>query len=417
MHTPSTSKAPSILQVILTAIALIGAWGFAALMFAIGLFSQFGNVQDPPDSLPIFMTSASFFLAGLLLVPAIVFAILRLAGKDVRRSWRLPFWLQITLPLVVIPPALLLGNWVAIQTSLAWLLLPPLHILVVALPVWWIVSLGANRLGTGSAQRSWGFLSTGLVVAPLLTFVVEIGLFVLAIAALIVYFIARPEQAAEMEMLSSRILNAAENPEVVQRILAPIFLQPGVLFAVFASLTFIVALVEELLKPLGVWLLANRLTPAQGFVAGLLCGAGFAIFETLGFGSNITPESWWVLAVTRIGTGLLHTITTGLVGWALVSAWREGRFLRLGGAYSLAVLLHALWNFIAILTGFGPMAEYLPTSLSFLNSLSTAAPWGLGVLVVLNLAILLGANRFLRCSEGLTITPDMPAQTSLSQGT
>ncbi len=49
------------------------------------------------------------------------------------------------------------------------------------------------------------------------------------------------------------------------------------IFGVLAVISGIVPLIEEILKPIALWSLVGKdLTDQEGFVAGLLSGAGFA---------------------------------------------------------------------------------------------------------------------------------------------
>jgi RsiW-degrading membrane proteinase PrsW (M82 family) len=84
------------------------------------------------------------------------------------------------------------------------------------------------------------------------------------------------------------------------------------------------------------------LTPVEGFTAGLLSGAGYALFESLALASG--GEQWAALVFARIGTAGIHILTTGLTGWALVLAWRRRRFLRLAATYVFVVSVHGVWN-------------------------------------------------------------------------
>jgi hypothetical protein len=53
----------------------------------------------------------------------------------------------------------------------------------------------------------------------------------------------------------------------------------------------------------------------------------------------------------------MHCFTGGLIGWAWGQLWTARRFLRLLGAYALAVAIHGVWNAIAVGTAlFGAAA-------------------------------------------------------------
>ena len=73
-------------------------------------------------------------------------------------------------------------------------------------------------------------------------------------------------------------------------------------------------------------LAGKGLTDQEGFVAGLLCGAGFALLENLLYFMNVgTAEEWLFMVIGRAGTGVLHMFGSALMGWGLARTWREGK--------------------------------------------------------------------------------------------
>ena len=156
----------------------------------------------------------------------------------------------------------------------------------------------------------------------------------------------------------------------------------------------------------------RNLTPAEGFTAGVLSGAGFALFENLG-NASIGGEGWSTLVTVRISTVLLHVLTTGLTGWALASAWREKRYLRLGLAFTVSIALHGMWNGMAVLS---VAASQLPESLGIppaFRVVGFVAMAGLVMLLLVNFGIYLGLNGMLRRSLPASPTPALiavPAQ-------
>jgi hypothetical protein len=159
----------------------------------------------------------------------------------------------------------------------------------------------------------------------------------------------------------------------------------------------IVPLIEEALKPAGVWLLAGRrLTPAAGFAAGVLSGTGYALIESLLLSSG-SGEDWAFLVFARIGTGTIHILTTGLVGWALALAWGENRYLRLGAVYLLAVSIHGLWNSLTLVTAFTNLtpAHTQLLSNSSIARLSQFAPYALVGIAGVSFLALIVCNRLL----------------------
>jgi RsiW-degrading membrane proteinase PrsW (M82 family) len=193
----------------------------------------------------------------------------------------------------------------------------------------------------------------------------------------------------------------SNDPDAIIRTLRPYLLHPGSIFAVLAAISGFVPLIEEAVKPVGLWFLAGRgLTPQEGFVGGLLSGAGFAFFESLGIAGSYSSENWTTLVLARAGTSLLHITTTALVGYGLAGAWQQRRFVRLGAVFLSAVALHGLWNALSIGSSitqlFGDALTGNAGGNTWLSFGATAAPWGLGFLVVLLLGILIGMNAWLR---------------------
>jgi hypothetical protein len=97
-----------------------------------------------------------------------------------------------------------------------------------------------------------------------------------------------------------------------------------------------------------------------------------------------------------MGTSLIHILTTGLMGWALVLAWREQRYLRLMATYFLAVAIHGAWNGMVILTAVVDLSSMDVAIPEILQIMGTAAPLIFALLIGLCLLLLLGSNAILR---------------------
>jgi RsiW-degrading membrane proteinase PrsW (M82 family) len=220
--------------------------------------------------------------------------------------------------------------------------------------------------------------------------ILEITIAILLFFGVIAYIVAQPELVYRLQGISQQILVLGPQSEAARDLLAPLLTKPGVIVAALLYTAFLVPAVEELFKPLGVWLLARRLdSQAQGFALGALSGASYALIETIGVSGQ--GGEWATLLFTRIGTGLLHITTSALMGAAIVYALRERRYLRLLGTYILAVTLHGLWNTSAILYTFSTLAKMLGQS----DRLSTIQPItviAMSLLAVGLFAILLISN-------------------------
>ena len=381
---------PSVLQFGLSLLGTISLWGLALSFVIFGFVERFDPSAPASGSLSLFLMAAGDVLSGFLLLPSAGYALARIMGRPSTSQPRFlqtirPTWLIFAFPIV-----LLLGYGISRINSLAWLLLPGLHILAIGLPVLWLAYLGVRNLPLGTPQRLWGVFGSGLVLGPLIILVAETAALIGVIVIAIVYISSRPDLANELSNLAQRLSQSRPSPETALRLLSPYLSQPSVIFTTLIFGSVIVPLIEEILKPMGVWLLANRsLTQAEGFAAGVLSGAGYALFESLALSSN--GGDWASLVFVRMGTGAVHILTTGLTGWALALAWKENRYLRLGLVYLAAVLIHGTWNGFTLSTVVAEISQTQGGNPSF-SILGAAAPYVLVVLALGCFAILIWAN-------------------------
>jgi hypothetical protein len=386
------SKTPihwtSMWQFALSLFGILALWGFALLM----LFVVFGSVltNDILGATAVMLNAAGTAFAGVLLIPSLGFALLRLLNKPIpfNLPLRFPLWI-----ILLLPPILLLGHWAVGIEVASILILPFLHVLAAGVSVAWLLSIGLRGLSVGSSQRAWGIFNLGLVGAPLLSLIAE---FVALIGFGMLYLLLNPELLDVILELSPTMSTQA--PEQFLEQIESYLLQPSTLYLALLFGALVVPLLEELFKPIGVWLLVGRKpTPAQGFAAGLLSGAGFALFENFSLGAS-AGDDWAMIVVARIGTSLIHIVTTGLIGWALSLAWTQKRYLKLALSYFVAVALHALWNGTVILTAITELIGDDFDIPDFLAAISAGAPIIFVVLVIGCSTLLLGFNVALRRS-------------------
>jgi hypothetical protein len=383
-------------QLVFSGLAVLISLSFALLLAGSALLLQGSQQGGSTEALPMMTMAWSLALVGALVIPSAVLALLRLAGHPLR-AWpagllkgahRILPWMILAWLIV-----LAAGYGISLLTEWNWLLLPPISLLAIVLPVAWLAAVALRGLAPSSPQRSSGIFTTGMVVSPLLSMIIELAtLFVMVVAA-IIWVTANPQLAQELQMLAQRVANAQDNLPALQRILGSYLGRPGVFIPILMFIAGFTPLVEELIKPLAVWLLARHcLTPAEGFKAGVLSGAGFALVESLGRLGSAAGGDWLSLMISRGGTDLLHIATTGMVGWALACAWREPHYLKLIGTYLLAVALHASWNALGLWVGFDPFIH--PNLTGKLPDL--AAPAGLVVLALIMFFLLVRSNLKLR---------------------
>jgi RsiW-degrading membrane proteinase PrsW (M82 family) len=148
------------------------------------------------------------------------------------------------------------------------------------------------------------------------------------------------------------------------------FVYGGVLGVIAASLleplfikkldfqtAFIVGLIEEFVKIIGVLIIARRGRhdkEIDGLILGAAAGMGFAALESSGYaftsflssGGSLT-STVVVMLIRGILSPLGHGTWTAILAAVLFRESREGHFrinLKVIGAYALVVMLHGLWD-------------------------------------------------------------------------
>lgn len=387
----------SLFQLVLSLLGFFGL-SIASLLFAMVGFSQAsGQLPGLADPTATLMYASGIAFTGFLLLPSGWYAFLNLFGKAQPKGRFLKpvRWLPLAslLLFVILPLVLLAGNWVAERGRIAWFGLPFLHILAVVIPIFWLLAVGLNGLLPGSNQRAWGVFGAGVALGPVLIMSLELALLAGFMVMGILYISSQPALTDEMTNLAFRLRYAVNNQEALLRIVQPYLARPGIIASIFVYIALLVPLIEETIKPIGIWFLWKRkLSPADGFVAGLLSGAGYALFENLLLSSS--DSHWLSLVLARVGTGAVHIFTASLVGWALASAWSQGRYLRLGFSFALAVMIHGAWNGLTLVTvGLGmPFAQANP----WVEQGSRLIPFALGFLAFLCACMIWLFNRSLK---------------------
>lgn len=387
---------PSALQFGLGAAAaglmFAGALGLAVS----GLFSA-ASGGSGEQTLSMLLMAASFLGIGLLLFPSIYYGFMRLTGRPAidSKPWLLRMrpgmWMLLFLVVVTV------GAAASRLPMLSWIVLPALHVLALGLPIGWMVYLVGRGLPWGTSQRFWGVFSSGLVLGPALISILEILAVIAVAAGALVYVASQPALVEELMALAQSLQGGEPSPDDLMAQFGPYLMRPEVIFGVMALSAGLVPLIEEALKPIGVWLLVGRpISPAAGLAAGALSGAGFALTESLLLSSG--GLGWPLLVLVRMGTGAIHILNSGLTGWALASAWKGRRFGTLAAAYLVAVLIHALWNGLTVATVFSEMAQApgMPPAPPLISNLAVAAPPVLFLLAGGSLFLLYFFNRQVR---------------------
>jgi hypothetical protein len=387
MQTTYKTPWPSVLLLILSGFFSTTFIGIGLLMGIAGLLEIFsGNAETAESSLTL--SAGSVFL-GLALIPSGYFSFMHILNKQAKPLplHRIPTWSIVTVWIVSASLTALLDNVATIP-----LVSIPLNLVTLVLPIWILIRIALRGLDSGSPELRWGTFTVGMTVVPLLIGFAEVMVILAAGIAAIFWIAINPDLISAVESLSARLMYT-NNPDAITRILAPYIFNPVVIGAGLIFFSVIIPIIEELLKPLGVWLSPNRLmTAKQGFAIGVLGGAAYALVESLGISPGI-PEASNLLSIVRAGTDLVHVVTTGLMGWALVSAWREKKYIQLGITYLLVIVIHGIWNTLALSSAAQIAIDYLPNPSIWVQNLPLVSAIGLGVLSIINLSILLVINK------------------------
>lgn len=373
-----------IFSITIIAFSILAAIGTVVVVLINNqTLAEFAPIDSSPQS--IILLASSLFSFGLLLMPVVWLSLQRLRGK------RLPLltlpakssWLWILILILWISIIIIAANFFD-QPAAIWYL-PFLHFFAIAIPIFLILYIGANRIPLGSSQLAWGVFGCGMTFSPLFSAILEIFIFATGIFIFSVYLSFNPEQRFGFERLMTLIENA-ENIDSLIHLIGPLLSNPLSLLLAFMLLSVIVPVIEEIAKSVGIWLTSDRITsPAQGFTLGLLSGAGFALAESLL--ATLSPDEEWAITLSaRAISGSMHMLASGIAGWGIASARLGKQYLRFATAMLLSMILHGVWNAGAVLLVYGGvrialvMPEFdIPGSLLFLL--------GAGLVLILTLCI------------------------------
>jgi protease prsW family protein len=389
----SQNHLPSLLSAILFILGALFLFGIGLLM-AVTAFASFGTGIPVKAGQAIFFAGFSF--AGVILFLAAFFAFQKYLQKpsaDQNISIPIPNRSIVTF-IILTCASILIGYQIGGIKAIAWLLLPILTIPAIVLPLGVLLAFGTRKLPFGTRWQTWSVLGLGMSLTPLILFAAELFIGLMILLGVVAYVIAQPELASQLQTLSQQIMILGPESKATLDLLSPFLTKPAVIVTALIYIAVLVPAVEEIFKPLGVWFFARKLeSQAQGFALGALSGAAYALIETIGVSGQ--TADWASLLSTRIGTGLLHITTSALMGAAIVAAWRERRYLRFVGTYLLAILLHGLWNSLAILFTFSSLAQTLDQG-GFLSTVQPELLIAMIILAAVLFAILVLSNRGMR---------------------
>jgi hypothetical protein len=357
-------KTPSILLLILSTLGILFG-GIITVLSLVGSLFFTPESTSAPDFLSGLTTSFLSFTICLLNIPTFCTSIKNL--KQINSQHSLPGLFGFTNYLITIWPLIVLAGYLASQNEFSTIFLAPLTIIAIAVPVWWLVEFSRRGLPRSTKLREWGTLSIGITLTPILIILIE--LIVVAIVTIIVLIGLGFQENFNFHF--SSLLNNI-NPfqsEIgeLDQILYDLMEYPIVSTGLFLVVGFLAPLIEEIFKPFAIWFLLKRpLRNYEGFSLGLISGGAFTLLESAGMILQLNASDWLAAVLLRAATGVLHIGLSGLVGFGVTRNWNRKRYGK-GVLYILAaVLLHGVWNSLALLSGYSSILSQ--NSLIFVNS-------------------------------------------------
>jgi hypothetical protein len=246
-----------------------------------------------------------------------------------------------------------IGAVISSQSVAPALLLPPIHVVAMALlPLIVLALVGRALRGMGGSWREvvasvggGGFLGMGVSLVGEGLVILAAIIFLAAIVAMM------PGGAGRIVALARDLQDLARQADITS--LLELVLSPVVVVSALAYFSIAVPLIEETCKTLAAGVVGCWVRPhlARIFLWGVAGGAGFALVENLLSGVLGGAEVWPFGVVTRFGATVMHCFTGGLVGWGWGQLWSARRPVRLLGTYAAAVIIHGLWNAAAVGAG------------------------------------------------------------------
>lgn len=400
-HTPSVWQL--VLGIVSLSLALLTVLALAGINLAGRASGNALGVNLQPLQYLIWVVLAVACSA----IPSIVTAARRINHRDDTPRQTSSTLLISSIALLLLIPLAWLTKLPLMSSPTAFLR-AAFNILFVGIPAWWIVELGRRGLPRITRQKQWGLLNFGVFVTMPLVVIVEVLLLAFGAALLIGWLSNQPDFAPVLEQVKNLLILYPQRLDLLTDQLEPLLKSPVVLGVILLSFSLVIPLVEELLKPLALWFFIRRAwSPAEGFIAGMLSGAAFSFIESIAALATDFSADWLTVVAVRAAAALLHIAAAGLMGWALTSCWKDGKFFRLGLIYIGVTLIHGAWNFFAVSFGLSPFLTL--EGFTSMQSLVNLAPWVMGLLVAALIVALIKVNSHLKKTNRLSsLPPQLP---------
>ena len=241
--------------------------------------------------------------------------------------------------------------------------LPIINIISVGLPIIFLVRISINHIQLPPVRRMWTLFGASLLISPFLAFLLEASVLIIFIVTIFLLANFIPFLKEQLNTVISIIKFQVSSYDEIMPAVANLLFSPIITILMFCLFSLIIPIIEEFMKI--VLLLAFRrkgYSPIDGFILGTLCGAAFAFSENIGF-SSAGSTDWATNIVIRATADLPHIFNSGILGWALFSAWEKKQPWNLIKNFTLVVLIHGSWNAISLglmMNNFSPFISEIP---------------------------------------------------------
>ncbi len=234
-----------------------------------------------------------------------------------------PFRLRLVRSLIGFVLALVVGQIILSTGFLAPLLFPPCHILGAMLPPLIVTAFVARRLSPAAVPIRWREIvlqtGSGAFLATFLSFGLEAAFGLLTLFAALLLVALTPGGMSWLQEWTSHLQDPFWIADPVH--LSRVLLSPPIAGTLVVIFVVIAPLSEEFFKALGVALMSYRQPgAARAFLWGVAGGSGFAMTEGL-FNAAIALESWSAVMLLRVGSTLMHCLSSGLMAWVGTICW------------------------------------------------------------------------------------------------
>lgn len=368
-------------------------------MFVIGIVRFFIFKSQIIQTNPFYSYGIVLLALSGIQIPFAVLKLKYLCGRIVDKTsdtrveifFHSPFYFPILISFWCL--LLFSGYSIAGAGIISSLITPLLTLLAIVAPILIFISILCRDCSFINYSRGWGALSVGLIAAPILGNILEIGIIVIALVVLLLFLIQNPLAMADLESLVIRLSNAQANPQILNNISSAFIRQPFNKLLVLAFVSGLVPIIEETIKQTPMWLLAwRKISPRAGLMVGALSGVGFAIAESL-----LTvivandPDQWVFQIMGRTGTNLMHITTAAIGGWGLAAAFGGKGYIKWLWAYLITIILHGVWNILVTWISIDRLINPYSSRLSADIPLTPGVLLG-GVLLVMVLFSILNKN-------------------------